>query len=92
MGALAKRYRDELEKASKEIKQLEEDLEDNQKLLEWLSGGVDEDKMFDDRWDKGGSVLLNGLKNNNLWLIGFWLFDKVIMIGLFLLFKSCGGL
>lgn len=74
-----------------EIKRLKENLEDNQKLFEWLSGGVDEDKIPDDRWDKEGGMLLNGLKNNNLWLIGFWLFDKVIMIGLFLLFRSCKG-
>lgn len=92
LGGLAKHYRDELKKASKEIKQLKEDLEDNQKLLEWLSGGVNEDKIPDDWWGKEGGVLLNGLKNNNLWLIGFWLFDKVIIIGLFLLLRSCEGL
>lgn len=74
-----------------EVKRLKEELEYNQKLFEFLSGGVDEGKMSDDWWDKEDNVLLNGLKNNNLWLIGFWLFDKVIMIGLFLLFRNCKG-
>jgi len=31
---------------------------------------------------------LNGLKHNNLYLILFWIVDKLILLGLFLLFKE----
>jgi len=70
-----------------EIKRLKEDLEDNQKLLEWLTAGQDDDKMPDDWWDKKAKVSLSGLRNNNLWLIALWIADKVIILGLFLLFE-----
>ena len=70
-----------------EIKRLKEDIESNQKLLEFLSGGQDDDKMPDDWWDKKAKMSLNGLKNNNLWLIALWICDKIIIVGLFLLFE-----
>jgi len=37
--------------------------------------------------DKEAKVSLNGFKNNNLWLIALWIFDKIIIVGLFLLFE-----
>jgi len=38
-------------------------------------------------FDKETKMPLNGLKNNNLWLIALWIFDKIIIVGLFLLFE-----
>jgi len=70
-----------------EIQRLKEDLENNQKLLEFLSGGQDDDKMSDDWLDKEAKMPLSGLKNNNLWLIALWICDKIIIVGLFLLFE-----
>ena len=30
----------------------------------------------------------NGIKNNNLWLIGLWVLDKLIILALFLIFNK----